>query len=118
MVEEKDCVFCKMVKGEIPCEKIYDDENFFGILDMNPKAEGHSLIISKNHYKTILDMPVSLGNELMDAVKKVGLDLIKEKGAGGFNVVVNCGGVSGQLVNHFHVHIIPRRDGDGLKGVG
>ena len=73
---EKDCVFCKIAKGEKE-EKVYDDENFFGVLDMNPKAEGHTLIISKNHYKTILDMLVSLGNEMLEAVKKIGLDLIK-----------------------------------------
>ncbi len=124
-MEEKDCVFCKIARGEIPSEKTYDDDNFFGVLDINPKAEGHTLIISKKHYKTLLDMPVSLGSELLDAVKHVGLKLIKDGGkagslssdneVSGFNLIINNGEVAGQVVHHLHVHIIPRKNGDGME---
>jgi len=117
MEEINDCIFCKIAKGEIPSEKIYDDDNFFAILDNSPKAEGHTLIISKNHYKNILDVPSSLGGDMLDVVKKIGLKLIRDKKVEGFNVCVNMGGVAGQTVHHFHAHIIPRRQGDGLKGI-
>jgi len=114
---EEDCIFCKVVKGELPSKKVYEDENFIGILDANPKAESHSLVISKNHYKNILDVPSSLGGELLDAVKKVGLSLISNRKGEGFNLIVNCGEVSGQLVHHFHAHVIPRKKDDGLRGL-
>ena len=70
------CIFCKIIKGEINSKRVYEDDNFIGILDVNPKAEGHTLIIPKQHFKTILDIPSSLGIELLDAIKKVSLDLI------------------------------------------
>ena len=76
---EKDCIFCKIVKGEIKSEIVYSDDNFIGILDINPKALGHTLIISKNHFKTILEVPSTLGTELLGAIKEVGLKLIKDK---------------------------------------
>ena len=115
MENENDCIFCKIARGEIDSKKIYEEDNFFGILDIHPVAEGHTLIISKKHFKTILDMPSSLGCELIDAVKKVSLDLIKQKKAEGFNLIVNSGESAGQIVHHFHAHVIPRRKGDGLR---
>jgi histidine triad (HIT) family protein len=112
-----ECVFCKIVKGELPSTKVFDDKNFIGILDINPKAEGHTVIICKNHYQTILDMPNTLGNELMAAIKSISLKLLQEKKAEGLNLFVNIGEVAGQTVPHVHVHIIPRKPGDGLKAV-
>jgi len=110
----EECVFCKIVKGELPCDKVYDDENFIGFLDIRPKAEGHTLIVSKKHFTNALDLPVSLGNELLEAIKIVGMKLIEEKKSGGFNVIFNTGSVAGQIIHHFHCHIIPRRGDDGL----
>ena len=112
--DNRDCIFCKIANAEIKSEKIYDDDNFFAIRDTNPKAEGHSLIISKKHFKTILDMPSSLGGEFIDAVKNVGLNLIKSGKCSGFNVIVNCGKDAGQIVHHLHAHVIPRKEGDGF----
>lgn len=113
----ENCIFCKIVKGEIlpGLGKIYDGDNFMGFLDIKPRADGHALIIPKKHYKTILDMPASLGNEFMDAVKEVAFDLIKHGKAEGFNILINNGEVSGQVVHHLHCHIIPRRREDGLR---
>jgi len=111
----EDCIFCKIGKGEIKSDFVYEDDNFFGVLDINPKAEGHTLIISKKHYKTLLDMPASLGIELIDAIKSVGLKLIKDGFGEGFNIIINNGEVAGQVVHHLHCHIIPRKKGDGME---
>ena len=115
--QNNDCIFCNIATGKIPSKKIYDDDNFFAILDIHPKAEGHTLIVPKKHYKTLLDMPASLGNELMDTIKKVSLDLIEKKQAEGVNVCSNIGASAGQAVHHAHVHVIPRKKGDGLKNL-
>ena len=118
MAEEntgEGCIFCKITSGEIPAEKVYEDDNFIGILDVNPKAEGHTLIIPKKHFKTLLDMPSSLGNELLDAIKKIGLDLIEKRKAEGFNLVVNNFEPAGQVVAHAHIHIIPRKTNDDVR---
>ena len=111
----EDCIFCKIVRGEIPAEKVYEDDNFIGILDANPKAEGHTLIIPKKHFKTLLDMPNSLGNEMTEGVKKISLKLIEDGKAEGFNLVANNFEVAGQIVPHVHFHIIPRKKSDGLN---
>ena len=114
----ENCIFCKIVKEEIESEKVYGDDNFIGILDIDPKAEGHTLIIPKNHYATLLDMPNSLGNEFIEAIKKVALKLIDEKKAEGFNVLINNFEIGGQLVPHLHAHIIPRKKDDRIQIIG
>lgn len=113
--KNQDCIFCKIARGEIETKKVYEDENFIGFLDANPKTEGHTLIIPKKHFRNLLDMPVSLGNELLEAVKKVSLDLINKGKAEGVNVLSNNESVAGQIIFHAHIHIIPRKKGDGLK---
>ncbi len=113
----EDCIFCKIVKGEIPSTKTYEDDSFIGILDIHPKAEGHTLLIPKSHFKTFLDMPGTLGNEMLEAVKHVGLDLIKQGRGEAFNVFVNNGETAGQVVMHVHIHVIPRKKNDGLKSM-
>ena len=111
-----NCIFCKIVKGEVPLEKvIYDNANFFSMPDANPITDGHSLVISKKHFSTLLDMPNTSGAELMDCIKSTAVKIMEEKKVDGFNVVNNNFESAGQLVNHVHFHIIPRRKGDGLK---
>jgi histidine triad (HIT) family protein len=114
-MDNKDCIFCKIIKGEIPAEKTYEDDNFIAFLDIKPKAEGHTIIIPKNHFRNLLDMPTSLGNEMLEAIKKVSLDLIKQKKATGFNLIVNNEPTAGQIVFHAHIHILPRKKDDKLK---
>jgi len=109
----EDCVFCKMVSGEIPVEKIYENDNFFSIPDANQKVEGHSLIISKKHFNTILDLPSTLGSELIDCIKKTAMKVLDSEKAEGFNIVQNNFEVAGQLVKHLHFHILPRKKDDG-----
>lgn len=113
-----DCVFCKISKGDIHVEKIYENDNFFSIPDANPRVEGHSLVISKKHFQTTLDLPATLGQELLDCIKKTAVKLIDEKNAKAFNVINNNFETAGQAVHHVHYHILPRKDDDGLKIVG
>jgi histidine triad (HIT) family protein len=106
-----NCIFCKIVKGEIPAEIIYESDNFIAIPDAHPKTKGHTLIITKKHFTNIIDMPDSLGSELLEVVKKVGEKKIKD-GAHGFNLVNNCGEAAGQVVMHVHFHLMPRKKGE------
>jgi|SRR3989338_5094011 len=115
MENKEDCIFCEIAKGEIKSEKLYEDDNFFAILDIKPKAEGHTLIISKKHFANLLDVPDSLGGELIASLKEVILKIFKDKKAEGFNVVINGLSAGGQIIPHFHAHIIPRKNGDGLR---
>jgi histidine triad (HIT) family protein len=114
MIEE-NCIFCKIGKGEIISEKIYESDNFIAILDKFPLAEGHTLIIPKKHFETILDMPNSLGIELLDNIKRISLKLIEEEKAEGFNVIQSNYEVAQQEIPHLHFHIIPRKKGDNLN---
>jgi histidine triad (HIT) family protein len=111
------CIFCKISKGEIPVEKIYENDNFFSILDANPIVEGHSLIISKKHFETTLDMPTTLGTELLDCIKKTALKLLEKHKSEGFNIVNNNFETAGQVVKHVHYHILPRKKGDKVRPI-
>ena len=114
---EENCIFCKIANKKIPAEIIYESDNFIGFLDIKQIAEGKTLIIPKQHFKTILDIPDSLGSEMLEAIKEVALSLIKQGKAQGFNLLVNTYEVAGQVVPHAHIHILPRKKGDGLKGL-
>lgn len=114
-MESKDCIFCKIANKEIKSDLVYEDENFIGILDINPEMKGHTLVFPKNHFETILDTPSSMGNEFLDAIKKISFDLIKKEKSEGFNVVFNINECAGQIVHHVHAHILPRKKGDGMK---
>jgi len=111
-----DCIFCKISKGEINSPKIYENFNFFSIKDANPLAKGHSLIIPKKHFKTILDLPSSAGKDLVDCIKETALKVIKEINCEGFNLIQNNFEAAGQVVEHLHFHLIPRKKEDNLKG--
>lgn len=111
MEQKKDCIFCKIVSGEIKAEKIADEENFIVINDAHPAAKGHCLIIPKKHHETLFDIPSTLGNELLAIAKKQGLRLIKEKKADGIKFVSNNYPAAGQVVMHFHLHVIPEKTG-------
>jgi histidine triad (HIT) family protein len=106
-----DCIFCKISRGEIPAEIIYENDNFFSIPDRNQQIEGHSLVISKRHFPTVLDLPSSLGTELLDCIKNTAIKMIDKEKADGFNVVSNNLESAGQVVGHVHFHILPRKKG-------
>lgn len=110
------CVFCKIIRREIKTDKIiYENDNFLSIPDANPKVNGHSLVISKKHFETILDMPNSLGHELLDCIKKTAFKLMNENNLEGFNILNNNFEAAGQIVKHVHFHIISRKKSDGIK---
>ena len=111
----KDCVFCKIAKGEIGDGKLLETDNFFAVKDINPQTSGHSLIIPKKHYKSFLDIPSSLSEEFFDISKDVIAKLMDEEKAGGFNLIMNNFKVAGQIVPHAHLHIIPRKEDDGFR---
>ena len=110
-----DCIFCKIIAGEIPCSKIYEDENVLAFLDIGPVNKGHALVIPKEHHETITDLPDELLCELSVAVKKVSDAVMKGTGCDGVNVLMSNKKAAGQLVPHAHLHIIPRFEDDGLK---
>jgi histidine triad (HIT) family protein len=112
-----NCIFCKIAKGEIPSEKMYENDNFFSIPDANQQIEGHALVISKKHFETMLDLPSSLGMELLDCIKQTALKVMKENDDEGFNVVNNNFECAGQVVKHVHFHILPRKKGGKIPRV-
>lgn len=114
----ESCIFCKIAKGEIPVEKIYENNSFFSIPDKNPRTEGHSLVISKKHFKTILDLPTTLTPELLDCIKNTAMILMQKNKSDGFNVINNNFEAAGQVVKHVHFHIVPRKKDDGLEILG
>ena len=107
----EECVFCRIIKGELKADIVYSDDNFFVVNDINPVSDGHCMIIPKKHYETLLDMPSSLGTELLSIAKAQALRLIKEKKADGFKLVTNNFEAAGQVVKHFHLHVIPEKLG-------
>ena len=109
-----DCIFCKIVNKEIPVKMIYENDNFIVFPDVAPQIKGHSLIISKKHFVNSLDMPASLGQELISVIKSVfDLKVKEDKSIEGFNLVQNNFAVAGQIVMHAHWHLLPRRKNDG-----
>jgi len=108
------CIFCKIISGELPSYKVYEDEKTLAFLDIKPVNAGHVLVAVKNHFKNLEDTPEEDVIALIVTVKRIGL-LLKEKlGVPGYNLSVNNDPVADQLVPHLHFHIIPRRAGDGL----
>lgn len=104
-----------MAEGKMPCDKILESDNFFVIKDIHPKTPGHSLVIPKKHYKTLLDIPSTMFNEYFQLVKEAALKLVKENKSEGFNLIMNNFSAAGQAVEHAHLHIIPRKKGDDFK---
>jgi len=111
----EDCVFCKIVRGEIPCHKIFEDDDFIAFLDIKPINKGHTLVVPKTHFKDLFDFPVILEEKFLNFLKKVSFAVKKAVGADGLNVAMNNGEAAGQVIFHQHTHIIPRFKDDGLK---
>ena len=108
IMKKDNCIFCKIANGDIPSRKLYEDDNFVVILDLDPATKGHSLIIPKDHYANLYEMPADLAGEAMKLAQKMAIKMTDALGADGFNLVQNNGEVAGQTVFHFHLHLIPR----------
>jgi histidine triad (HIT) family protein len=111
---DAECIFCRIVKGEIPSFRVYDDEHMYGFLDINPVRPGHVLLLPKGHYPSVLDVPGELGASILRGMAGLGRAVMLATGADGFNCLQNTLAAAGQTVFHAHWHIIPRQHGDGL----
>ena len=105
---DANCIFCKIVAGQVPCTKLYEDEDVLAFLDINPVTYGHTLVISKEHYSTFLSTPKAIMNKVMNVAQRIGQVQIEQLGAKGVNILINSYEAAGQVVPHFHVHVIPR----------
>lgn len=110
-----DCVFCKIIKGELPCVKVYEDDGVLAFLDIQPVNHGHTLVVPKEHFENLLETTEEVLAELIKAVKKIAPAVMAGVGASAFNLGVNTGSEAGQVVRHTHFHIMPRHQGDGYK---
>lgn len=111
-----DCIFCKIVMGEILSQRIAETTNFVAFLDIQPATDGHTVIVPRKHSKDLLDFSGHLGQELLELAQRLGQAVIAAMDAQGFNFTLNNGPAAGQTVSHTHFHIIPRREGDGAIG--
>lgn len=108
-----DCIFCKLANGVIPTNSIYEDEDFNVILDLGPATKGHALILPKEHYANIYEIPEETAGKVMILAKRLATKMTERLGADGFNLVQNNNECAGQTVFHFHFHLIPRYENDG-----
>ncbi|AKB27441.1 purine nucleoside phosphoramidase [Methanosarcina siciliae C2J] len=113
----ENCIFCKIISGEIPSYRIYEDDAVYAFLDVYPASEGHTLVAPKKHFSNFTDMKAEDVALLFEAARKVTAAVEKAFSAEGSNIGINNGEVAGQEVPHVHVHVIPRKKGDGGRGI-
>ena len=109
-----DCLFCKMVAGQIPVTKIYEDEVILAFLDIGPVSDGHTLVIPKQHFEKLHDCPSEFLGLVCSRLGKIAGAVTAAMNSEGYNVLLNNGRAAGQLIEHLHFHIIPRNTGDGV----
>lgn len=112
MMRDENCIFCKIAAGEIPSATLYEDEDFRVILDLGPASKGHALILPKEHYRNLFDLDDELAAKVMVLAKRMIRKMKDVLGCDGYNIVQNNEAVAGQTVFHFHMHLIPRYEGD------
>lgn len=112
-MKNDNCIFCKIAAGEIPSKTLYEDEEFRVILDLGPATRGHALILPKNHYANLYELPEDMAGNVMKLAKKMTSVMTEKLVCDGFNLVQNNGELAGQTVFHFHMHLIPRYKDDG-----
>jgi len=110
-----DCIFCKIVRGKIPADAVYEDENCLAFLDITPVNPGHTLLVPKEHYENLYDLPDELLKQLAPIIKKIAIAVKKGVNAEGINIGMNNERPAGQLVSHAHFHIMPRFSNDGYQ---
>lgn len=111
----EECLFCKIVKGELPSSKLYEDEDTLAFLDLFPVNKGHSLVISKEHYENIFDVPADILSKVSSVMKNVADAVKKGVNADGISIAQSNGKDAGQVISHIHFHVMPRFKNDGLK---
>jgi len=109
-----ECIFCRIVAGEIPSAQVYEAERVLAILDIKPVTPGHTLLLAKDHVPDVVGASPALLSALIEALPVVSRGVVAATKADGLNVLINSGRAAGQLIPHLHVHLIPRHRGDGL----
>lgn len=112
---DEQCIFCKIANGAIPTNTVYENEEFRVILDSGPATKGHALILPKEHYANLFELPEETAARAIKLAGKVAERQMKVLQADGLNLVQNNGAAAGQTVEHFHIHLIPRYENDGQK---
>lgn len=111
-----NCIFCKIINGEIPCFKVYEDEKVLAFLDISQASKGHTLIVPKTHFANMLECDEETVAYMYKIANKLGNQIVNSLGAKGMNILTNINEVAGQTVKHFHIHLLPRyNDEDGVK---
>ncbi|MFH1237504.1 MAG: HIT family protein [Candidatus Aenigmatarchaeota archaeon] len=113
----EECLFCKIAEGEIPTQKIYEDSEHIAFLDINPRNPGHTLVMPKKHYETIMQMPDHELGELSKIVKKMAIAVKKGMKADGVSIGQSNERAAGQVIPHVHFHVIPRFLSEGPPGL-
>jgi histidine triad (HIT) family protein len=114
-VSHPDCIFCKIVAGELPAQVIDKDERTISFMDINPATRGHALVIPREHYRNLLEVSGEDLDATARAAQRLAGRVSERLGAAGVNLLNACGSAAWQTVFHFHVHVIPRYDGDPLR---
>ena len=114
-MKKDDCIFCKIANGEIPSACIYENKEFRVILDVGPATRGHVLILTKEHYDNIFEIDAETAGRLFSLASVVARAMKKTLNCDGMNILQNNGTIAGQTVFHFHLHLIPRNEGDQVK---
>lgn len=109
------CIFCKIINGEIPSKKVYEDDDVLAILDISQATKGHTLVMPKKHYANLFEIDNNFYLKVMAKAKELALKITEKENALGCNILNNCNEAAGQSVMHFHVHILPRYKDDDLK---
>ncbi len=115
MRTDPECIFCKIVAGDIPCFKLYEDDQTLAFMDINPGNEGHALVITKEHWEDIYTVPADLLAAMAKTLQKVAKAVNKTLSPDGINLVQANGKGAAQSIFHFHMHVLPRKIGDELK---
>ena len=110
-----ECIFCKIVKKEIPSAVVYEDDKVLAFLDIAPVNKGHTLVVPKEHYETLMDIPEDSLSKTVSALKKVSTAVMQGVKADGISVSMSNYRAAGQVIPHAHIHVIPRFEDDGLK---
>ena len=113
-MSEDNCIFCKIIRGEIPARTVFEDEDFKVIMDASPATKGHVLILPKRHYDDLFALPEDVAAKALPLAARLAARLKEKLGCQGINIVQNNGEAAGQTVRHFHIHVIPRYE-DGRK---
>lgn len=117
IMKDCNCIFCKIIDGEIPSSTVYEDEDFRAILDIAPSHKGHTIVLPKYHAANLFELPDEIAAKALPVVKKIATAIKEATGCDGVNILQNNGEAAGQSVFHLHIHVVPRFKNDGILPV-